>query len=360
MQQKPTILHLINTLGLGGAEILFANTLPLLPDYDHVICYLSAPYDLAPRLPDHPTYCLNHKGMKGALGTLMRLRKVIRKHRPDIIHTHLLESTWLGRLACPRKTAFAFSVHSIMSEDAFKPNPASLRMEKLTMRKRHNLIGVSETVVEDYVRHTGFSGGRFVLYNFVPDAFFRPERLQAKGEQRGVLRCVSVGNLKAVKNQAYILEALSLLKGMPISLDIYGEGPLRGALQGMIDAEGLDVRLMGARQDISGLLGGYDLFIGTSLHEGYGLVVLEAMAAGLPVVLSDIPVFREISGGHALFANLSNPETLAVLLRRLLSREKETDRMVKDAYEHAERIARKEIYSKSLHNIYNKVLNKKA
>jgi glycosyltransferase involved in cell wall biosynthesis len=118
------------------------------------------------------------------------------------------------------------------------------------------------------------------------------------------VRCVAVGNLKEAKNYFYLLQIFQSLKEQPISLDIYGTGGLQTDLQNEIDKNNLRVVLKGHLQDIPAVLPHYDIFIQSSAHEGFGLSVIEAIAARVPVFISRIPVFEEITNGHAHFFHL--------------------------------------------------------
>src|SRR5690606_17908609 len=111
----------------------------------------------------------------------------------------------------------------------------------------------------------------------------------------GKIKLVAVGNLKEAKNYFYLLEIFNQLKGLHITLDIYGIGYQKKELMDYIQKNELDVQLCGLKSIDPSVLQQYDYFIQASLHEGFGISVIEAMACGIPVILSDIPVFREIT-----------------------------------------------------------------
>jgi hypothetical protein len=86
---KPTVLHCINSLGTGGAEVLLKNTIPLLPEFNHVICYLNKPDDLLPELNSFPAHCLEHRGWGDSIRTITRMRDLINAYQVDLVHSHL-------------------------------------------------------------------------------------------------------------------------------------------------------------------------------------------------------------------------------------------------------------------------------
>ena len=116
---------------------------------------------------------------------------------------------------------------------------------------------------------------------------------------------------------------LSFLKKKNISLDIYGDGSQKQMLLEQINQHGLSVQLKGKAHDIPAIMKQYDGFVMTSSFEGFGIVVAEAMAAGLPLILSGIPVLREVTEGRAFFIDLQKPASFAVLAEAFLNGEKD-------------------------------------
>jgi glycosyltransferase involved in cell wall biosynthesis len=329
--KKELILHTIDSLSAGGAEILLKNTVAELKEFRHIIVYLNHPDTLARDFEgDVSFFCLGHKRWFDMAVSIKKLNKIIKEAQPAVVHSHLFLSTVVARLAVSKRIPLFTTLHSILSIDAFKKNQASLWLERLTLKKRRTLIAVSRFVLNDYLDHVSFKGNRFVLYNFLPDQFFKKTDFRPAHE---ITRCVSVGNLKEAKNYHYVLDIFSMLKGKNISLDIYGEGQLREELQKRIDAEGLAVKLCGHVQDTRSVFLNYDLFIQASEHEGFGISVIEAMASKLPVFVSDIPVFKEVTGEHAHFFPLSSHLSAAKLFNRLLNNPAERSKHVETAFD---------------------------
>jgi glycosyltransferase involved in cell wall biosynthesis len=311
---KPVIVHVIDSLTRGGAETLLVNLLPALADrYDIILVTLRPDSDFpADRVAVKAHYCLGYTGSLSLPACAWKLRRIIRRHRPALVRAQLFTASLVARLATPRGVPLVFSIHNPMSEDAYTKNRLALPLEKLTYRRRHALIAVSRSALEDFDQWVGIRGKSFVLPNFIADAYFEAARVRRTAE--GPVRLVAVGMLKAQKNYFYLIEAFKRMRGEDVSLDIYGDGPLRAELQSAIDAHDLPIRLMGKRADVHAALGDYDLFVMPSLYEGFGIAPVEAMAAGLPLLLSDLPVLREISYGNALFFDIEDPGSLPALL----------------------------------------------
>ena len=353
---RPVILHCIDSLTIGGAEVLLKNTIPLLKDYDHVICYLNGPEDLVDSFSAYPLYKLDHNSWADTFRTVKRLKKIIRKHKAAILHAHLFNSTLIARFACPGKTKFVFTIHNPLSRDAFMVNKKSLYAEKWTYKKRQHIIAVSKLVLKDYDEWVGIKGPAYVLYNHVEEKFFKLTYDYNKSvEER--FRLVAVGNLRRQKNYFVLIEALAQLKGYPVSVDVFGEGDLRQALQKKIEDTGVNMRLMGRVNEITGVLENYDAYIMPSIFEGYGIAPMEAMAAGMPVLLSDLEVFREIAGDLPVYFNPLDSGSIA----RALIFSRENWDLVKEKAKNSRSIvyekASKEKYLLHLEEIYSRILN---
>jgi glycosyltransferase involved in cell wall biosynthesis len=124
-------------------------------------------------------------------------------------------------------------------------------------------------------------------------------------------RVVSVGRLKAPKDFATLAEALGRVR-VPHRAVVIGDGPDRALLEGRVD-------LLGERDDVARQLAASDVFVLSSTSEGMPVSVLEAMAAGLPVVASAVGGIPELVGETALLVPPSDADALAEALDRLLA-----------------------------------------
>lgn len=354
---KKTILHITDSLGLGGAEVLLKNTIPLLPEYEHVIVYLSGSQLIQFESTGLSIYKLDHNGKKDIVRSVLRLRKIIKRHKVELIHSHLFLSTVIARIAKPRGVKLVSTIHSILSKNVFEKKKVFLKIERLTVNRQDALIAVSHHALKDYLSHISFKGQSSVLYNFIPDYFFINKSSPSGVAGKEILKCISVGNLKAVKNYDFTLKAFNHLKESPIELDIYGDGILRKKLQEKIDSQGLKVSLKGSGKEINKVLTEYGIFIQMSLHEGFGLALLEAMAIGLVPVLSDIPVHREVAGDCAFYVNLENEQELSFILQKIQEQKDGYKQRRMKCMARAKEIAGKDGYIEHLRSIYLSLLN---
>ncbi|GAB2545107.1 glycosyltransferase [Rufibacter soli] len=315
------ILYVIDSLGMGGAEKIVVNTILKLPaDVKCTVVYLNGSTSLLPALIGVDVICLGYTGALNIFSAALKLRSIIMAHKVNIVHAHLYYSTIISRMACPANVKFYFSVHSIFSLDVFQSNRALLLIEKLTYKKNQTPIFVSNTVKSDYHKHVRIKGHNYVLYNFVEESFFLKNKLGFQVDFHRPLRLVSVGNLKSAKNYNFLIKVFKELKGNEFSLDIYGEGNCRHELEGMLmDYKVDNIQLLGAKTNIAELLGDYDVFVMSSENEGFCIAVAEAMAIGLPCILSDINTFREVSDGKAVFFDLADARALVSILNEISS-----------------------------------------
>jgi glycosyltransferase involved in cell wall biosynthesis len=187
------------------------------------------------------------------------------------------------------------------------------------------VVTISETVKGDLVREFGLPPGKIrVIYPWIKETFF--ESPPAAGSPVSGEYLLYLGLRIAHKNVEGVIRAfLLLLDDFPkLKLVIAGN---RYTTPDMVDRWKGDPRLMGrlieipdpSDDDIARLFGGAKAFVFPSFAEGFGLPPLEAMASGVPVVCSDIPVFREVYGDAVRYVDPSRPESIAEGVRKVLT-----------------------------------------
>lgn len=347
---ETNVLHIIDTLGIGGAEKVMIGSVKSLPEFQHHVVYLCGSDALASSLPASCKVTkLNYRSKLDMIRCIVELRRYIRKNNISVVHTHLFLATILGRLACPSDVQLFTTIHSLPSKNYFAKRRIAKWAEKITYRKRHHLIAICHEVFRDYNECIGVKGPYTVLYNYVEDIYHAPDFRRMNFN--GTLRLVAVGNLKTAKNYPYLVEAF---KTMPknIYLDIYGSGPLKEQLEAEIIKHQLNIKLCGVRDDIQNVLPDYDAFIMSSIFEGQPISLLEAMACGMPAILSDIPVLREVTGNKAIFYNLNNTSDLVEKITAIANHKVNLDEFAKANFERVKKIANKENYMGMLRKLY--------
>ena len=157
------------------------------------------------------------------------------------------------------------------------------------------VIAVSAGVKESFIRcNPDMAGKTYTVYNVLPKRASQPK----PAKNNNIKTIVTVGRLDPNKNQLKAIEIAKKLKddGIPFKWLLVGDGQQRAEDEEAIKANGLqeDVIITGYRDDIDEVLASADLFVSTSLSESYGMAVVEAQAAGVPVVVKEYPAAKEI------------------------------------------------------------------
>jgi glycosyltransferase involved in cell wall biosynthesis len=172
---------------------------------------------------------------------------------------------------------------------------------------------------------TGWLPEAAAVPSAVIDNFLAPLEVTARPEPIGDL--VTIGNLEAVKNHRYLLQILAEANraGFAYTLDVFGEGVLKPELEQQTRSLGLagQVRLHGFQPDARDRLPGYRAYVHASYSESSSFAIIEAMAAGLPIVAGDTGPLTELfdEGVEGRFWPLDDPARAARVLIGLLTDE---------------------------------------
>ena len=233
---------------------------------------------------------------------LLPLVRRLRAEKPDILHCHLLRANLYGSIAA-RLAGTKAVICTIRNIDEYVTSPdllsRSLRLvERLTAGWVAKYVAVSDNVRRAIIKHLKFSPEKIItILNAVDLAPFQQPRLSGPslraqlGLSPEALVIGSVGSLIPRKNYASLIRCLNeLTTSCPVQLLLIGEGEERRSLEAL--AAELDlankVRLPGFRSDIPEVLAAMDIFAFPSLGEGLPRALMEAMAAGLPCVVTEV------------------------------------------------------------------------
>jgi len=303
-----TILHFIVELGRGGAEMMLVKVIRQLPEFRHLLVTLEANNQFVNEMEGIQWICLNKKHSLFSIpAATKQLRKIIKEQKPDLVHSHLPLCNFIARLGTPKSIPLITTIHTSISTAKDYKKWYIRFLDKHTFRFRDSsLIAVSQIVLDQYKLLLKINPKTSeVIHSFVDTDQFLKKPIAETGN---IFKVITTGSLRQPKNHIYLLEAFAFLKNHNIKLHIYGEGPLKEDLQKRIDEEKLPVILKGNTTDVAAILPQYDLYCMSSLTEGFSVSVLEAMAVQLPLLLSDIPSFREQAAECALYFDLADPK----------------------------------------------------
>lgn len=310
-----TVLSVIDALNVGGAQellVLLARNSP--PGVRFVVCSLQDDQTMADRLRqagaevhvlgrERPSLLQFFRFASYLAGGLRDLARLCASIRPDVIHCHLSDAVFLGfaasffykgsRVMLTKHTPVLFPERSNLDPRNLLRKAAVL----LIYRNIRYIAAVSEEIRRNLLQGLGLSRDRVVT---IPNGVEIPASARGKSEAaREALDLapnetviLTVGRLVPVKGQTYLIEAMARLvdRYPTLTLLIAGEGPCRNELEKRIEDLGLigRVRLLGYRKEVLRLYDTADVVVFPSLSEGTSLAIIEAMAAGRPIVATSL------------------------------------------------------------------------
>lgn len=338
------VLHLINTLSTGGAEMHLLTLCRYLKRQNVEIVVVC----LREHVKDSRSLRLDFEKEEIRVINLQadsrydslflgRLARVLREERPDILHTHLPRADFAGafaRVFHPR-LVWVCSVHAIYSEDW--SGRWSLPLFNLLWRRADVMLCISHAVREWLVgRGVSPDKARVIHYGIEPEKFSAPRvNLREQWGLNGHAVVGSIGRLEPRKGHDLLIQAMPELcmHDPSARLLIAGHDPwgYGVTLSRLIDRLGLGekVRLVGFQNDVVSFLNALDVFAFASSSEGFGQVLVEAMAAGKPVVASRISPLTEIAvdGDTGLLVEGGNTRAFADALIQLIKDPLKRERM---------------------------------
>jgi glycosyltransferase involved in cell wall biosynthesis len=225
----------------------------------------------------------------------------------------------------------------------------------------NKLIAISKDTEEYYksVFPPELKKGIFLLHNAIDYNRFKSFPRSRNDTTNHIVSLISIGSLIGIKNQLFLLDVVKILKrenSLNFKLTIIGEGVLRNTLEKYISDNDLAdiVCLPGIIDNVEDHLKKSDIYIYSCKNEGFGLTIIEAMAAGLPVVCLDGKGNRDIieDGKNGFMIYENNPEIFAEKIIELIQSKELYESMSKYAIEFAKKYDIKEYVDKLL-KIYN-------
>ncbi len=343
------VLLLTTELRMGGAERVVCDLARRLDKarFDPAVAALDGRGPLADRLraAGVPVYGLGAHRPVQVFGAIQRLTGLLRTERPALVHTHLIHATVVGRLAAARLGLPTVATVHIAER---RRRPWHFRLDRWTGRWCAAWTAVSAAVADFHARRTGIARGRFeVIHNGIdldrmtPSAD-RGAARAALGLDREALTVGAFGRLDPQKGLDIYLEAVARLapRHPGVQFVLAGYGPEEARLRERMARPDLAgrVRFLGRVDNPAELYHALDVLAFPSRYEGFGLVLVEAMACGVPTVAAGVDSVPELAGADraALLVRPENPEALAEAISRLLDAPERRARMAAAARERAQ------------------------
>jgi glycosyltransferase involved in cell wall biosynthesis len=326
------VLHILPGFGRGGAERVAAD-LMLTSDREQfevgavsLVGPLGRPLEGIVARAGIPVWYLGKRwGFDPR--TFVRVARAVERFRPQVVHTHSFALRYAFPYMLSRRIpAKVHTVHNLAEREV---DWSGRLIHRVAFRQGVVPVAIAEAVADSLRRLYRIDSFPLIPNGIPVGAFRRPPIDREKWRRREGfaptdLLFVCVGGLRLQKNPAFLLE--SFARG-PASdprahLLYVGEGRLRPDLERRIDALGLreKVHLLGWRADVPGLLNATDVFVLSSDWEGNPLSVMEAMAAGKPVICTAVGGVPELvgDGGCGVLVPQRDAEALAKAMRYML------------------------------------------
>lgn len=307
------VVKIVNGLDRSRVQSSICSTVPVIGNMKSLVSHDVPVFELRRRQGSDPKLVLN-------------LYRLFRRERPHVVHTHswgtLIEGLLAARLA--RVPLVVHGEHGTLQLRGYQR-----WVQRRAWSATDKVLAVSTRLAERMSAETGFPLPKIQTIRNGVDLtrFGRMSRADARevlGLPPGALVIGTMGRLVPVKNHASLIEATRLLRnqGLEPTVIIAGEGPVRSELEAQAAAAGLidRVKFLGHRPDPEVVMAALDVYVLPSISEGLPNTVLEAMAAGLPVVVTRVGGADELieDGVTGMLVPPREPEALARALGMLL------------------------------------------
>ncbi len=332
------ILIIINNLGIGGAERL------VVDDINEMLTRGVSLKLLTLKNEHEASFIRQCKINKNdwttiPFGNLYNIHswwtviRFINSYKPDVVFTHLWYSNTIGRIASklsgvPKIMSFEHNVYDTLKSKKMFFVDCVLQLFS------HKIIAVSDSVKQSLIKHNIKEKRIEVLLNGIDLSKYQNLNIKTlDGEEKKDFTFVFIGRLNHQKGVDILLKAFASVKNS--KLIIVGDGAEKEQLAGLSKELKIEerVKFLGVRKDIPKILSYSDCFVLPSRYEGFGIVVLEAMAAGKPIIVSNFAAASEMikDGYNGIIFPIENIDALAKKMSVIAVEKKQGEYLMKNA-----------------------------
>ncbi len=371
------VLQLITELDVGGAERALLSLVKKLSSgkYDVMVAYLKGEGRLAEHFRDAGIKVFDLKMRnRMALGAVIRLYRLLKREKVRVLHTHLIQADICGFLA-GKMAGVPVIISTKHNPDEFrKRRSIPVWLDGIFANRSDRIIAVSNAVRDFLIKWERISEDKFtVIHNGIDmeDFNFREftsaTDITAKKEELGIDSSSqvvgTVRRLDEQKGHKFFLEAIPeiLKKVHGVKFLIVGDGPLQNKLEKLSEKLKIseNVIFTGIRRDIPEILAIMDVFVLPSIFEGFGIVLLEAMAMKKAIVASRIGGIPEIvdDGLTGILIEPANPSEIANSIITLLKNPEKAKQMGDAGSKKVEKIFTADVMAKQIEDVYDSALS---
>ncbi|MEG2149859.1 MAG: glycosyltransferase [Bacteroidaceae bacterium] len=331
------LLHIINSLQVGGAEKLLVDLIPLLKELGHTvdILLLNGVDSCFKRQLELSGIKINYLGINNNIYNpflIFKLVKYIKKY--DIVHVHLFPSQYWVAIA----KLFSFSKVKLITTEHSTSNrrrniPFFKYLDIIIYRCYSKIICISDKTKDTLAEYIGKENNLEVIYNGIDvDKYKRETRTQSREELCNIpnycFLIEQIAGFRIQKDQDTLIRSLILLPDN-IHIAFIGDGERKCICEKLVDSLKLSSRVhfLGIRDDVPDLLKVADLVVMSSHWEGFGLAAVEGMAAKKAVIASNVEGLAEVVQGAGLLFKKGDNIELSSLIMNLYKDEMERNRI---------------------------------
>lgn len=320
------ILHIINSLGVGGAEKLIADTLPKLKDKGVdvellVLKTVGSKFESDLIAQGIVLHSLEVENIYNPI-VIIKIRAYLKNY--DIVHVHLFPAQYWVVLS----TMFFKSPPLLITTEHSTTNRrrsiALLKyIDRFVYNRYQTIIGISKGTSANLNTHLGGKNKIVTVENGVDlNKFYHAKSINKEkfGFKSTDVVLTMVAGFKPAKDQDTVIKSLSLLPNN-VKLLLVGDGVRKHDCMCLAKSSGVEDRVcfLGVRNDIADILKSSDICVVSSHWEGFGLVAVEGMAVGKPILASNVSGLRDVVDDSDLLFTVGDYEMLASKVIDLIS-----------------------------------------
>jgi glycosyltransferase involved in cell wall biosynthesis len=323
---KNLVAYILPTLSAGGgAERLVMQLAARMPDSDyeaHIITNVrGGGLEDSLRKQNIPFTVLNRQGIFGRFKNITRLKNLLKDLQPDIVHTNLFAADLWGRISAHMAGCknVVTTIHNVQNYYG------KLGVFFMRILKSYSKIYIAISKdVAGYIKETLHVSSSKI--KTIPNGVETTKIVKRQNRPfHDVPKLLFIGRLEPQKNPDIFLRAIAEVRGR-FECSIYGEGSMENELKHLADELGILPRIYwnGVVENTNDVYAKHDIFILPSAWEGFGLVAVEAAVAGIPMVVTDLPVMRELFKEKVKMAKPGSVEDLTEAIEDILDRPAES------------------------------------
>ncbi len=250
-----------------------------------------------------------------SLSAVYKLWKELSSYHPTVVHTHLSACVYCTPWVLGHNVKMLHTIHSTPKFELIKPKK---KIMSIMYRIGKAIpVAISKEIQDMMTEEYKLRSEAELIYNPVDvDKFYK------NNEKHKGICLVTAGRLSKEKNQKMLVDAIKVLcqKYENLSLTILGDGPLKNELENYVEDKGLSdiIHLEGNVANVEEYFSKSDIFVLSSSYEGLPLVILEAMAAKLPIVSTDVGGIKDIVTNNGLLVESENTDALVNVLEKVI------------------------------------------